>query len=116
MSALGDARRALAAAASTVAGVTGRPHLTSETEPGTAWVRLTRLEYPNRFGPVAHLAVVLVLPQDPAETETYLDQKIGPMTAALAGELVITSIVPTQLIIDGIGTLPTAFFNGHREA
>jgi len=108
-------RETLAAAATTVEGVSCQPYFVQSTEPGAAMVRLDRIEYPNSFGGICHWNVVVLLPQDMAAAEEYVDTKIPAVKAALEGELVITQIQPQRLEIDGIGILPCVFINGHRE-
>lgn len=108
-------RTDLAAAASTVAGITGHAYVVGDTDPGTVYPRLERIEYPNAFGGVAHWNVVLVLPQDYAEAEQYVESKLPALKAALDPHLVITAVVLQRLQLEGIGTLPVAFINGHRE-
>lgn len=109
------ARTDLANAASTVEGITGHPFLVQSTTPGTVFIRLERIDYPNPFGGVAHWNVVLILPQDQATAEQYLEGNLDQLRDALAPHLAITSVVPTRLDIPGVGTLLTAFINGHRE-
>lgn len=111
-----SARTDIAAAASTVEGITGHPYVVGDTSPGTLYPRIDRIEYPNPFGGVVHFNVVLVLPQDLAEAEQYLEQKLAPLKAALEEHLVLTTVQPQRLQLDGVGVLPVAFINGHREA
>lgn len=109
-------RTELKAAANTVEGISAHEHVVGDTDPGTVYPRLDRIEYPNAFGGVAHWNVVLVLPQDYAEAEQYVEQKVPALKAALDPHLVITAVVLQRLQLDGVGTLPVAFINGHREA
>lgn len=106
-------RQELATAASTVDGVTGHPYVSANTDPGTAFVRLDRVEYPNPFGGVAHWSVVVILPQ--IDPEQYLEAKLPALKSALDPHLVITSVRPQRIDITGVGVLPCAFINGHRE-
>ncbi|WP_323792419.1 hypothetical protein [Nocardioides sp.] len=109
-------REEIAAAASSVLGLTGHPYVVGDTSPGTVYPRVERIDYPNAFGGVVFYNVVLVLPQDYAEAEQYLEQKLPDLKGALEPHLVITSVQPQRLQLDGIGVLPVAFINGHREA
>lgn len=109
-------RTDLAAAAASVEGIKAHPFVTGDTEPGTVFVRLERIEYPNPFGGVARWNVVLVLPQDQADAEKYLGATLPGLLTALEPHLAVTSVVPQQLDITGVGYLPCAFINGHREA
>lgn len=106
----------IATAAGTVEGITGHEYVVGATDPGTVYPRLERIEYPNAFGGVAHWNVVLVLPQDYAAAERYVEDKLPALKAALDPHLVITTVALQRLQLDGIGTLPVAFINGHREA
>lgn len=109
-------RTDLAAAANTVDGITAHPYVVGDTEPGTVYPRLERIEYPNPFGGINHWNVVLVLPQDLAASEQYVETKLPALKAALDPHIVITAVLLQRLQLDGIGTLPVAFINGHREA
>ena len=107
-------RAKLAAAASTVDGVTGQPYFVQTSAPGVALVRLDRIEYPNRFGGVAYWSVVLTLPQDFNAGEHYFEDVVPKLRDALAPHLAVETIRP-QLIDFGAGTLPCAVITGHRE-
>lgn len=109
-------REDLEAAAHTVPGIKAHAYVVGDTEPGTVYPRLDRIEYPNAFGGIAHWSVVLVLPQDYAEAEQYVEEVLPDLKAALDPHLVITAVLLQRLQLDGIGTLPVAFINGHREA
>lgn len=109
-------RSELATAAATVHGVTAHEYVVGDTSPGTVFPRLDRIEYPNAFGGVAHWNVCLVLPQDLAEAEKYVEQMLPQLKAALDPHIVITAVQMQRLQLDGAGVLPVAFINGHREA
>lgn len=109
-------RTEIADAARSVAGITSHDYVVGDTDPGTVYPRLDRIEYPNPFGGIAHWNVVLVLPQDHAEAERYVETTVPALKAALDPHLVITAVVLQRLQLDGVGTLPVAFINGHREA
>ena len=108
-------RSELAAAAATVAGITAHEYMVGDTEPGTVYPRLDRIEYPNPFGGIAHWNVVLVLPQDYADAERYVEETLPALKEALDPHIVITAVLLQRLQLDGVGTLPVAFINGHRE-
>lgn len=107
-------RAALASAASSVEGLVGLPYFVVSTNPGNVLVRYDRTDYPNRFGGVVHWSLVLVLPQDQAAAEQYLEAKGPALRDALAADLVVTTVT-TQLIDFGAGAVPCAVFTGHRE-
>ncbi|HEY0696448.1 MAG TPA: hypothetical protein VGD43_01390 [Micromonospora sp.] len=108
-------RQDLADAVTTVDGVKCTPYYVSHSKPGAAFVRLDRIEYPNRFGGVAHWNVVLILPQDLADAERFLEAKHPLIKAAVEEHLVVTSITPQQLQVGTGAPIPCAFINGHRE-
>lgn len=109
------ARADLATAAGTVSGIRAHQYVVGDTDPGTAYPRIDRIEYPNPFGGIVHWNVVLVLPQEHAQAEQYLEEKLPALKAALEQVLVVTSVTLNRLQLDGVGTLPVAFVNGHRE-
>lgn len=109
-------RTELATAAAEVVGITAHEYVVGNTEPGTVYPRLDRIEYPNAFGGVAYWNVVLVLPQDLAAAEQYMEAKLPALKAAIEPHLVITAVQLQRLQLDGVGTLPIASINGHREA
>jgi hypothetical protein len=109
-------RTEIVAALQGLDGITAHEHVVATLEPGTAYARLDRIEYPNRFGGVAFWNVVLVLPQALPDAERFLEQHLHPVKDALSPVLPITSVVPQRLEIPGTATVTVAFFNGHREA
>lgn len=109
-------RSDIESAANSVPGIKAHDYVVGDTDPGTVYPRLDRIEYPNAFGGVAHWNVVLVLPQDLAGSEQYLEETLPALKAALDPHLVITAVQLQRLQLDGVGTLPVAFINGHREA
>jgi hypothetical protein len=108
-------RKLLADAASTVQDITCHPYFVQSTQAGNAFVRLDRIEYPNRFGGICHWNVVVMLPQDQGQAERYVDDKVPAIKAAVESELVVTQVQPQQLNIPGVGVLLCVFINGHRE-
>lgn len=108
-------RQAIADAATGVEGITCHPYFVQSTSPGSAMVRLDRIAYPNPFGGVCHWNVVVMLPQDQAAAEAYIDTKVPLIRAAILPQLVVTEVQQQQLKIDGLGILPCVFINGHRE-
>jgi hypothetical protein len=108
-------RQILANAANTVSGVKCTPYFTQSLAAGSASVRLDRVEYPNRFGGVAHWQVIVFLPQELAAAEKWLDAKMPALHEALDGELVITSIGIQQVVVEAGTALLSAVVAGHRE-
>ncbi len=108
-------RRDLADAASSVPGIACHPYYVATTSTGHAFVRLERIDYPNKFGGVRLWNVVVLLPQDPSKAEVWLEEYLPPLREALTPHLDVTSVVPQQLNITGVGVLPCVFINGNRE-
>jgi hypothetical protein len=108
-------REQLAEAASTVDGVTVTPYYVGANGPGRGFIRLDRVDYPNRFGGVARWNVVLHVPDDITKAEQWVEAKAPLVRDALAEHLVVTSVVPGRIDLLGVGVFPCLFINGHRE-
>lgn len=108
-------RAALAAAANTVSGISCSPYYKQTTKSGDAMVRLERINYPNRFGGVVTWQVLLILPQDVATAEKYLEDKVPGVVAALSQEMVVSSVTPRELILNDGVRLPCVSIEGTRE-
>lgn len=107
-------RASIAAAANTVAGINCSPYFRQSTKPGDAMVRLDRqTRDTSGFGFMATWQVVVILPQDLATAEKYLDEKLPSLVDAIAEELVITTVTPQQLTLD-TGLVPCVFIEGNR--
>lgn len=111
-----ELRQAIATAASTVEGITAHPYFVQSTNAGTAYVRLDRIEYPNRFGGIGFWDLVVLLPQDYAAAEKYLEVKVPALIEAINEHVVIDRVTPQQLQITGVGTIPAVFITTHKEA
>lgn len=112
-----SAREDIAAAVNAVDGITCTSLFSADTSPGTAFVRLDRIEYPpplRDFG-IRFWDVVLVLPQDLAEAEAYVETKVPALVEAVRPQLVVDRVSPQRLDIPGVGVLPVVFISGHRE-
>jgi len=110
-----DTRAAIAAAASTVDGVTCTPNYRQSLSPGDAFVRLDRrARSENGYGYMDTWQVWLALPQDQASAETWLDTNIDALTAALSAEIVVTAITPAELV-PGPTPVNGVIFEGARE-
>lgn len=107
-------REALSTAVNTVEGLNCTPYFRQSTKPGDAMVRLDRkVRDSSGFGFMATWAVVVILPQDMATAEKYLDAKVGPLVSAISEELVVTTVTPQQLALD-TGLVPCVFIEGNR--
>ena len=106
-------RQKLAAAAS-IPGVSVAPWYRQTTKPLEGMVRLERVAYPNRLGGINTWQVLIVLPQDIATAERWLDLKIPALAAAVGQEMTVSSIAPQELVTDG-GKVPVVVITGNRE-
>jgi hypothetical protein len=108
------ARTAIAEAANGVTGIHCNPYFVQTTKAGDAMVRLDRITYPNAFGGVATWQVLVLLPQDIATAEKYLEEKIPALVEALAEQMSIRTITPQQLALE-TGSVPCVIVEGTRE-
>jgi hypothetical protein len=109
-----EIRQALADAANTVVGINCTPYFRQSTKPGDAMVRLDRKRRDDSgFGFMATWQVVVILPQDFAAAEKYLDEMAPALVEAVSQELVITDVTPQQLALD-TATVPVVFIQGNR--
>jgi hypothetical protein len=107
-------REVLAAAANNAPNVTCTPTYRVATKPGSAYVRLNRIEYPNRFGGVVWWDIVVILPSDIAAAEKWIEDNALGLVQALKQELAVTAVRPERIeLVDG-PTLPALFVEGHR--
>lgn len=107
-------REDLAAAASTVEGITVTPYFRQTTTTGQGCVRLDHTDYPDSLGGWDTWQIVVFMPQDTAVAEKYLEAKRGPLRDALAAHMIVRRITAGQLAID-TGTVPVVFIEGQRE-
>lgn len=107
-------REAISAAANTVAGVNVTPYFRQVTKPGQGMVRRDRTDYPNPFGGLVTWQVFVLLPQDIAQAEKWLDENGSVLRAAVAEELIVRSMTPQQLALDS-GAVPVVVIEGQRE-
>ncbi len=110
-----EVRQEIATALSSVDGITAHPYFVQATEPGTALVRLDRVEYPNPFGGVAHWNIVVLLPQDLEAAEKYVEDKVPAIRVAIESLIFVTQVRPQRLDLPGVGVVPCVFITGHRE-
>lgn len=94
---MADDRAAIAAAASSVDGVDCTPRFRQVTRPGQAVVQLSRQDRPsNGFGRMNVWQVFVVLPADRARAESWLDERLDELVAALEdpAALAVTTVTP----------------------
>jgi hypothetical protein len=109
-------RDLIATVASTVEGVNVAAYFRQTTKPGDGMVRLDRM-FPDSSG-VGFMntwQVVVMLPQDLASAERFLESIIPGLLAALDPVLALTSVTPGQLSLD-TGLVPCVFIEGARGA
>lgn len=107
-------RQALAVAATTVVGVEIAPYYRQVTRPGTGFVRLDRLDRDSTgFDYLARWQVIVLLPQDIASAEQWMEQRLTALVEALRTEMVVTAAIPSQITLD-TGTVPGVVIEGSR--
>lgn len=109
-----EVRQAIASAASTVDGADVAPYHRQLTRPGDGVVRKDRVEYPNPFGGVATWQVLVMVPDDLAAAQRYLDDQVPALVAAVQQELAVTSVTP-GVYPAGTKSVPVVAIEGHRE-
>lgn len=113
-----EAREAIAAAASSVPGVTCTPYYRQSLKPGDACVRLqVRTRAANGFGYVDTWQVWLALPQDVAAAEKWLDEHGHALTEALKPEFIggVQTVTPAELVLGTGAATNGVIYQGARE-
>lgn len=102
------ARLAIASAANV------SPYYNQTTVPGSGWVSLQRSEADDTgFGFMDRWAVTIVLPQDLAAAERWIEQMRDTLVANLKPVLIVTALVPATLTLGG-GSVPALVIEGTR--
>lgn len=110
-----EVRQLLADAASSVDGIKVSPYFRQGTRAGDGMVRLDRtVRAANNFGYINTWQVIVMLPQDLAAAEKYLEQHASALVEALGEVMVVASVTPQQLALD-TGLVPCVFIEGNRE-
>lgn len=111
-----EVRTLIANAANTVEGINCTPYFRQSTKPGDAMVRLDRMvRDASGFAYMFTWQVVVMLPQDVAQAEKWLDANLPSLIDAVNEELVVTTVTPQQLQLD-TGTVPVVFIEGNRAS
>lgn len=112
-----SAREDIAAAASTVDGINVSPTIRESTKVGDGWLRLNKMtRADNGYGFINTWDIFIVVPQDNASAETWLDENAGLLEDALHRELYVTTITPTSISLETSGTSVWAVhISGTRE-
>ena len=109
-------RTAIADAASTVSGVNVTPYFRQTTRAGDGMVRLDHATRDaNGFGYVDTWHVLVLLPSDIAQAEQWLEANLNDLADAVGTELLISTITPSELVLDNGVTVPAVVIEGHRE-
>ena len=109
-----EARAEIAAAASSVDGVSCAPYFRQSTRTGDAVVRLGRKDAAsNGFGMVTVWQVWIVLPQALADAEKWIDSHDEDIRTALDRELSVTSVLPAETTF-GTSTTNVVIYEGNR--
>lgn len=111
----GEVREAIAAAATTVDGITCNAYYKTGEKPGTSYVELLRTDYPNQFGGEDYWGVVVILDNDLAAAQKFMDDHRGPLRTALMEELVVTQVRPEIVPLPDNPGIKTMVVEGHRE-
>lgn len=108
-------RAALAAAASSVEGINVSAYFRQTTKVGDGMVRFDQSNRSdNGFGFMDTWQVLVILPQDLAAAEKYIETKVPALVTAIEEQLIVTSVTPQQLALD-TGLVPCVFIEGSRE-
>lgn len=110
-----SAREEIAAAASTVDGITCTPLYEGESADGLAYVELIRDEYPNKFGGETYWEVLVMLPTDAKEAQDTYTRWRWPLVKALRDVMEVTGTRPDQLLTTDGQTRNLMVVEGHRE-
>lgn len=110
-------RTAISTAVQSVDGVSCSPYFRQTTKAGDAMVVLARMTRDaNGFGFVNTWQVQVLLPQDLAAAEKYMESKLPALIAAVEQELVIQTITPQEAVLDNGIKLPCLVIEGNRES
>lgn len=109
-----SARDEIAAAANAVAAVTVTEFYRQHSKPGNGWIRRDRTDYPNKFGGLVTWQVLIVLPQNLADAEKWIEDNQLALVTALREALIIRSAQPAELVVNS-GTVPVLIIEGQRE-
>lgn len=114
-------REDLATAASTVPGAAGgpnvkvSPYLRQTAQPYQGFVRLqAKTRDDTGLGFMDTWQVWILLPQDVAAAEKWIETNHALLIAALSPHMVVTTLTPSQLVLDS-GTVPGVVIEGARE-
>ena len=110
-------RALLAAAANSHLGANRvTPYYRQSTTAGWGWVSLgARNRDASGFGFMDTWEIRLVLSQEIAKAEKWIDQHSDALAAAISNELIVTSLTPAVLNLDTKTTVNALIIEGVRE-
>lgn len=92
----------LAEAASALEGVVVYPYFRQTTAPGSGFVRVESIDRDDSgFGFMVTWQVAVVLPQDLANADRWVEERVVDLIAALEPEGAVMGAQPVQLNLDG---------------
>jgi hypothetical protein len=92
------------------------PYYRQTTTAGWGWVSLaTRARDASGFGFMDTWEVRVVLSQEIAKAEAWIDEHADALTEAIAAELVVTALTPAVLNLDTKTTVNALIIEGVRE-
>lgn len=114
---MSDARTALADAANNHLGARRvTPYYRQSTTAGWGWVSLARADRDSSgFGYLDTFEIRIVLSQEIAKAEAWIDEHVDALVAAVAEEMVVTSWSPAVLNLDSKSTVNALIIEGVRE-
>lgn len=110
-----EVRQALAAAVNTVEGMHCSAYYVQTTTAGNAMVRLDRMRRDDSgFGFMNTWQVLVILPSGIAAAEKYLEEKLPLLLPAVGEEMVVTTVTPSELVLDNGSRIPCVAIEGAR--
>ena len=110
-------RQEIADAVSTIDGITCFPYY-KDGKHGTAYVEFLRTEYPPIHGVLGgedYWGVVVILPDDLAAAQRFIDTHRGPLFQTLSRNvLIVTQTRPEIIAIPDNPSIKTMVIEGHR--
>lgn len=110
---IAGARLLISEAASSVEGINVSPYYRQVTRSGQGFIQYRGSDRDSSgFGFMTRWAAVIVLPQDIAAAETYLDTHLDALLSAVGEALIVTNAEPITLATDQGSTIPALSVEG----
>lgn len=111
------AREAIAAAITTaIPGVKVTAYGDQFGKIGSGYVELMRTEYPNKFGGEDYWEVLVLVPQDTAAAQKWMDEHRAAYVAAVSPAMVVTQVRPETVPQNDSQAVKVMVIAGHRES